>query len=166
MPTGEALLSGYYLNELLLALLARDDPHPGLFDVYARVVELIAGGHEALLQAVLRTYEILLLHEVGLLPQLDMQTLTLAALQADAPYVLVPEGGLRAAHADDRSSLRGAQWTDLQAALIGSDPFAATLRACAEHMAGLKPQLRQLLHYHCGVKTLRTRQMMFDIQAL
>jgi DNA repair protein RecO (recombination protein O) len=33
-------------------------------------------------------------------------------------------------------------------------------------MAGLKPQLRQLLHYHCGVKTLRTRQMMFDIQAL
>jgi DNA repair protein RecO (recombination protein O) len=51
MPKGDALLSGYYLNELLLALLARDDPHPGLFDVYARVVELIAGGHEALLQA-------------------------------------------------------------------------------------------------------------------
>ena len=35
MPTGEALLSGYYLNELLLTLLARDDPHPVLFDVYA-----------------------------------------------------------------------------------------------------------------------------------
>ena len=35
MPTGEALLSGYYLNELLLRLLARDDPHPPLFDVYA-----------------------------------------------------------------------------------------------------------------------------------
>ncbi len=27
MPTGEALLSGYYLNELLMRLLARDDPH-------------------------------------------------------------------------------------------------------------------------------------------
>jgi len=166
MPKGDALLSGYYLNELLLALLARDDPHPGLFDVYSRVVEVIAGGHEPLLQAALRTYEILLLREVGLLPQLDMQTLTLAALQADAQYVLVPEGGLRAAHADDRASLSGAQWTAVQAALQDSAPFAATLRACADHMAGLKPQLRQLLHYHCGVKTLRTRQMMFDIQAL
>ena len=30
MPTGDALLSGYYLNELLMRLLARDDPHrPG-----------------------------------------------------------------------------------------------------------------------------------------
>ena len=28
MPTGDALLSGYYLNELLLTLLARDDPPP------------------------------------------------------------------------------------------------------------------------------------------
>lgn len=30
MPTGDALLSGYYLNELLMRLLARDDPHPAL----------------------------------------------------------------------------------------------------------------------------------------
>jgi DNA repair protein RecO (recombination protein O) len=33
-------------------------------------------------------------------------------------------------------------------------------------MAGLKPQLRALLHYHCGVATLRTRQMMMDLQHL
>ena len=30
----------------------------------------------------------------------------------------------------------------------------------------LKPQLRTLLHYHCGVATLRTRQLMMDLQAL
>ena len=33
-------------------------------------------------------------------------------------------------------------------------------------MAELKPQLRTLLHYHCGVTTLRTRQLMMDLQAL
>ena len=33
-------------------------------------------------------------------------------------------------------------------------------------MAELKPQLRQLLHYHCGVSTLRTRQLMLDLQSL
>jgi DNA repair protein RecO (recombination protein O) len=36
MPTGEALLSGLYLNELLMRLLARDDAHSLLFDHYAR----------------------------------------------------------------------------------------------------------------------------------
>jgi DNA repair protein RecO (recombination protein O) len=30
----------------------------------------------------------------------------------------------------------------------------------------LKPQLRALLHYHCGGGTLRTRQLMMDIQSL
>ena len=73
MPTGEALLSGYYLNELLLTLLARDDPHPVLFDVYASVVAVLASAHEEVLEAALRSYELLLLREVGLLPQLDAQ---------------------------------------------------------------------------------------------
>jgi len=166
MPTGDALLSGYYLNELLLTLLARDDPHPTLFDVYARVVEVIASQHGEVLQAALRSYELLLLREVGLLPQLNVQTMTLGALQPQVRYTLVAEGGLRLAHADDRANLTGAQWADLQATLATDAPFTATLRACAEMSAELKPQLRALLHYHCGTQTLRTRQMMIDIQSL
>ena len=165
MPTGEALLSGYYLNELLLTLLARDDPHPVLFDVYASVVAVLASAHEEVLEAALRSYELLLLREVGLLPQLDVQTLTLAALEADQSYTLVPEGGLRQAYADDRAFLSGAQWTHLQAALAEGSRFTDTLRACAPLSTALKPLLRALLHYHCGVRTLRTRQMMVDIQS-
>ena len=166
MPTGEALLSGYYLNELLLTLLARDDAHPMLFDIYARVVQVIASDQGEVLQAALRTFELLLLRETGFLPQLDLQTMTLRPLALEALYVLVPEGGLRQAHPADRGALTGAQWTRLQAALQDHTPFTTTLRACADMMGELKPQLRQLLHYHCGVKTLRTRQMMMDIQSL
>ena len=166
MPTGDALLSGYYLNELLLTLLARDDPHAALFDIYANVVRVLASEHGEALQAALRTYELLLLREIGLLPQLDTQTMTLGRLIGGAQYCLVPEGGLRQAHSDDRSSLSGAQWTGLQAALRNDAPFTTTLRACAAVANELKPQLRALLHYHCGVKILRTRQMMMDIQSL
>ena len=166
MPTGDALLSGYYLNEILLALLARDDPHAVLFDVYANVVTVLASEHGEALQTALRTYELLLLREIGLLPQLDQQTMTLHPLQPDSRYCLVPEGGLRLAHQDDRATLSGGQWIALQAALHDSAPFTTTLRTCAGVMSELKPQLRALLHYHCGVKTLRTRQMMIDIQAL
>jgi DNA repair protein RecO (recombination protein O) len=164
MPTGDALMSGYYINELLLNLLARDDPHPRLFDVYASVVQVIASGHGEALQSALRTFELLLLREIGLLPMLDAQTMTMNGLDPDARYSLVPEGGLREASDGDRASLDGAQWLSLQTSLADSAPFTTTLRACADVMAELKPQLRALLNYHCGVTTLRTRQVMIDLQ--
>jgi DNA repair protein RecO (recombination protein O) len=167
MPTGDALLSGYYLNELLLRLLARDDPHPALFDAYAATVRVLGSDDaEHTLQPALRAFELLLLREIGLLPTLDMQTATLAPLDPDERYSLKAEGGLgEAAEADTRGSLAGAQWLALQAALDDAAPFAATLREAAA-APELKPQLRALLHYHCGVHTLRTRQLMMDLQAL
>ena len=166
MPTGDALMSGYYLNELLLHLLARDDPHPRLFDIYTHVVQVVASEHGEVLQAALRTFELLLLREIGLLPLLDAQTMTLAQLDADTHYSLVPEGGLRQTSASDRASLTGEQWAVVQQSLGDDAPFTTTLRACAAVMAELKPQLRTLLNYHCGVGTLRTRQMMIDLQSL
>jgi DNA repair protein RecO (recombination protein O) len=166
MPTGDALLSGYYLNELLLRLLARDDPHPALYDVYGATVRVLAGEQPQLLQPALRAFELLLLREIGLLPSLDLQTATLAPLEADQRYVLRAEGGLLEAEDEDpRASLAGSQWEALQRAVDDPAPFEATLRAAAA-MGELKPQLRSLLHYHCGVATLRTRQLMMDLQAL
>jgi len=166
MPTGDALMSGMYLNELLLTLLARDDPHPALFDVYASVVQVIASEHGEALQSALRAFELLLLREIGLLPLLDAQTMTLRGLDPRARYSLVPEGGLRQSDALDRASLSGAQWISLQRSLADTAPFTTTLRACSEVMAELKPQLRPLLNYHCGLSTLRTPQMMIRLQTL
>ena len=167
MPTGDALLSGYYLNELLLRLLARDDPHPGLFDAYASAVQVLASEHGEALQPALRAFELVLLREIGLLPDLKLQTPTLAALEPLGRYSLVPEAGLVQSDAGDgRASLDGQHWMLLQDALDNSAPFAAALPRAASVMIQLKPQLRTLLHYHCGVATLRTRQMMKDLQAL
>ena len=168
MPTGDALLSGSYLNELLMRLLARDDPHPGLFDHYALAVQLLAEKSDAQ-QLILRAFELLLLREVGLLPTLDAQTSTLAPLDARLAYALVAEAGLREAQAGE-ASLNGAGWSVLQRALDDPAPFTATLRAVAELSAGanasLRGQLRTLLNYHCGVSTLRTRQLMRELQNL
>jgi DNA repair protein RecO (recombination protein O) len=167
MPTGDALLSGYYLNELLLRLLARDDPHPQLFDTYAAAVSVLASEHGEAFEPALRAFELLLLREIGLLPVLDMQTLTLGPLEPEGRYSLVPEAGLVASREQDgRASLSGAQWQALQRALDDHAPFSATVRQAAPVIAELKPQLRTLLHYHCGVSTLRTRQLMIDLQAL
>ncbi len=171
MPTGEALLSGYYANELLMRLLAREDAHPRLFDAYAALVHVLAAQEgESLVAAALRAFELLALRESGHLPALDVQTLTLSALQPDQGYRLVAEGGLRTAHADDAAWLTGAQWLALSDALTDEAPLTATLRTAAslpgEQRGHLRQQLRELLHYHCGVGTLRTRQLMMDLQSL
>ncbi len=166
MPTGDALLSGYYINELVMRLLARDDPHPVLFDAYATTVQLLASQSADTLQVALRAFELRLLQGIGLLPTLDAQTATLAPLQRDAPYVLVAESGLREAHEDDRASLPGQDWQHLHEALAEDAPFTDTMQACVNHLPALKTQLRSLLHYHCDVKVLKTRQMMMDLQAL
>ncbi|MDO5692198.1 MAG: DNA repair protein RecO [Pseudomonadota bacterium] len=171
MPTGDALLSGYYANELLMRLLAREDAHPRLFDAYAQLVHVLASEDaEPLVAAALRAFELLLLRETGHLPALGAQTLTFAPLDAEAPYRLVAEGGLRAAHADDACWLSGAHWRALAQALDDAAPFSTALQAVArwpgEARGQLRQQLRELLHYHCGIGTLRTRQLMMDIQAL
>ena len=166
MPTGDAMLSGYYVNELLMRLLARDDPHPALFDAYAMTVQLLASQSVDTLQVALRAFELRLLRDIGLLPDLDIQSATLSALQSDTQYVLLPDAGLREAHDDDRASLSGAQWLALQQALDGNAPFTDTMQACVNSLPELKTQLRVLLHYHCDVRVLKTRQMMMDLQAL
>lgn len=57
------LMSGFYLNELLLKLTERFDPHPQIFDDYAGAVQALScGGSEA---AQLRRFEKRLLEELG-----------------------------------------------------------------------------------------------------
>ena len=178
MPTGDALLTGMYLNELLLRLLAREDPYALLFDAYAAVVRLLAAasaprGADAqaatLVEPALRAFELLLLREVGLLPALDSETTTVQPLDAQARYVLAPESGLQPV-AGQRASLKGGQWQTLHAALYagqhGAESFEQLMRVCKPVAAALKPQLRALLQYHCGNPPLRTRQLLLDLQSL
>jgi DNA repair protein RecO (recombination protein O) len=65
---GRGLMCGFYVNELLLRLLPRDDPHESLFDVYARA---LAGLASQDVSAVLRSFERRLLVELGYAPLLE-----------------------------------------------------------------------------------------------
>lgn len=178
MPSGAALLGGLYLNELLMRLLARDDPFAALFDVYTLVVRLLATQGSAVLEPVLRTFELVLLRELGLLPALDVQTSTQQPLKPRVAYTLHPQSGLCPVSAGARASLDSAHWQELHAALAldgcgqAQEPasaartFAATLQICATLGAALKPQLRHVLQHHCGAPLLRTRQLMMELQNL
>ncbi|MBL8473550.1 MAG: DNA repair protein RecO [Rhodocyclaceae bacterium] len=91
MLAGRALLLGYYLNELLLNLLPREDAHVELFDAYARsIAELGAGGAAA---PGLRRFERILLAELGYLPLLTETAEGGVALDPAGEYVFVPDRG-------------------------------------------------------------------------
>jgi DNA repair protein RecO (recombination protein O) len=157
-----AMFSGFYLNELLLKLLARQDPHPALFDAYADTLAAVAtaltGVEEA---AALRAFELTLLRELGWLPELSRITLTAQALQAEQPYTLHTETGITPA----AGGVEGAMWLALEAALADANHRA--LRAlCALQATALRVPLRNLLHYHLGPAPLRTRQVWQGVQKL
>jgi DNA repair protein RecO (recombination protein O) len=157
-----AMFPGYYLNELLLKLLARQDPHPKLFDAYADTLGALATqagtGDEA---AALRAFELLLLRETGVLPDLAQVTLTAEPLQPAARYSLQAEAGV----APEAQGAPGAAWVAWEAALAHGST-AALRQAVAPHAAALRAPLRALLHYHLGTTPLRTRQVWQGVQRL
>jgi DNA repair protein RecO (recombination protein O) len=164
MITGEALFSGFYLNELLMKLLARHDPHAALFDAYAATLPALAAADDAATQAALRAFELVLLREIGLLPDLRRVSATLEPVTAGRGYALRPETGVAASN--DDLVIGGDQLLALQAALDGGR-LDALRAACAGALAPLRTQLRTLLHYHLGSPHgLRTRSVMVEVQKL
>ena len=164
---GAALLRGFYANELLLALLARQDPHPALFDAYAATLAALAaaGGEREAGAAALRAFELMLLRETGVLPDLATVTLTRAPVQAGGSYLLHPEAGVVDAPAAAANALGGESLAALEAALAMRLP-GALQAACAAVPAALRAQLRKLLQHQLGSRPLRTRQVMLELQRL
>jgi DNA repair protein RecO (recombination protein O) len=166
MPVGESLLAGIYLNELLLRLLPRDDPHPLLFDAYLQAAAALA---QAAMPAppVLRAFELMVLREAGYLPDLSQDGHAHMPLQADARYGLEPDHGLVLSSQPDRPTLDAAQWTALQQALDVEQPFMALIDSLSAPLcSALQPVLRGLLQRHCGVTGFKTRQLVRDVQAM
>jgi DNA repair protein RecO (recombination protein O) len=150
-----ALLCGFYLNELLVKLLARDDPHPLLFDHYVSTLNQLA--HDEPAQIVLRKFERALLKETGVAADLGRSTTTRAAVEAGGDYVVDPEKGAREARAADNwPVVSGKTLLDME-----RDDYADPAT-----QAQSKQLMRFLLAYHLGGAPLNTRQILIDLMQL
>jgi DNA repair protein RecO (recombination protein O) len=87
---GKALMCGFYLNELLLRLLPRDDPHEALFDAYTEAIGGLSTGAHA---PVLRAFEKRLLAELGYAPLLDREAASGMPIDPAQRYVYEPDRG-------------------------------------------------------------------------
>lgn len=152
---GDALLSGYYLNELLLQLLHRHDPQPEIFEAYTRT--LTALGTSARVAVCLREFEIELLRQLGYALDLDREAVTEAPIDPAGYYEYRMEQGPVAVDRD-RGALvfRGAVL-----GAIGRRDFAddAVLRAAGR-------LLRAVIDFQLGGRPLKTRKVLADIHRL
>jgi DNA repair protein RecO (recombination protein O) len=110
-----ALMSGFYLNELLLKLMARDDPNAEVFDGYQEaLVALMAGQPQ---EPVLRIFELRLLQELGY--GLDLtRTVGEGPVSAQGYYHFRPAEGLVASHAAQAGALCGSSLLNLAAGTL------------------------------------------------
>ena len=87
---GRGLMCGFYLNELLLRLLPRDDAHEALFDVYGDALSRLADAMD--FAAILRGFEKRMLAELGYAPLL-MQDADNRPIDPVRRYLYEPERG-------------------------------------------------------------------------
>jgi DNA repair protein RecO (recombination protein O) len=88
---GRGLMCGFYLNELVLRLVPRDDPHEALFDAYG---EALGGLSLGVAQSVvLRTFEKRLLAELGYAPLLEHEAASGAPIEPGRRYTYEPDRG-------------------------------------------------------------------------
>lgn len=89
--TGAALMAGFYVNELIMRLLHRDESHPRLFDDYRDVIFKLADTQTR--ERTLRLFECRLLEAIGYGLTLDRDIVTGETIIADRLYQYVSERG-------------------------------------------------------------------------
>lgn len=150
-----ALLCGFYLNELLVKMLARDDPHPALFDHYIATLNELA--HDEPAPIVLRKFERVLLRETGVGSNLTFCEATRKSVEPQETYVVDPERGPRVARpADTSPRVSGKTLLDMEA----SDYSDTATQTQSKFL------MRYLLAHHLGGAPLNTRQILIDLMQL
>ncbi len=160
--TGRALICGYYLNELLVRLTAREDAHPRLFAAYADALRALGRGDSP--PPVLRRFELALLQDLGYEVGLETAADGVEAVRGGLRYLYIVERGpvpIDEVAADGEASgdqpvLSGQTLLDMAA-----DDFSR-----AETLAQSKLLLRALINHYLGDKPLQSRRVLKELQEL
>lgn len=157
LVTGSALLCGFYLNELVLKLVPREDPHARLYEEYEAALAHLASGAEQ--APVLRRFELELLAELGYALPLTHEADTGRPVDPAERYYYAFERGPRTVAAEP-----GRRYPIVR---------GATLLALAQHdyrspesAAEAKRLMREVLDYYLEQRTIVSRRVVRDLLAI
>jgi DNA repair protein RecO (recombination protein O) len=151
--SGDALLSGYYVNELILHFLHRHDPQPEIFAGYGQTIQALAATGDDVAPC-LRQFEIELLRQVGYALNFDHEYGSLQTLDAEQYYEYRAEQGpVAVGRTEGPLVFKGKMLT-----AIGRQKFSAP-----EVLHAANRLLREVISFHLGGKELKSRKVLLDI---
>lgn len=153
---GEALMCGFYLNELLLRLLPREDPHEVLFEYYADTLKILASSEN--LATTLRRFELKFLQELGYAIPLNLDTDGLAVMENQSYRYEAEHGAYKLNGVQGRYD-NGVQLSGKTLVDMSNDDYSH-----AQTQQQSKQLMRYLLAHYLGDKPLHTRQLLIDLQ--
>ena len=146
LADARSLACGLYLNELVLRLLAPQDPHPPIFEVYRQALRRLATGEER--EAVLRSFEVLLLAGLGYEMPLECDIASGDGLDPSRYYRFIIEQGPVAAMPDS-GAVRGSALIALRTGVFSSD----------SDLKDAKRLMRSVIAHHLGGRSLKSREL-------
>lgn len=155
---GEMLYCAFYLNELLLRLLHRHDPHQALYDAYGRALHALAEKEQ--IEVTLRVFEKRLLQEIGYGLVLESEMVNNVPIDPQATYEYVVNRGPMRVVNDDRGrsseaiTIRGSSLIAL-AQEIFPDPLA---------LQESKTLMRAALRHYLAGKPINTRKLFRNLR--
>lgn len=160
LPAGAALLCGFYLNELLMKLLPREDPHPALWHEYASAMRaLIDDSTPAAQAATLRHFELRLLAELGYAPTLTRDAASGAAIEPNERYHYAFDRGPQLAAGEPRAA-----WPLVRGATLIA--LAMERYPNVEVATEAKRLMRGILDHHLEARRIVSRRVVQDLAAL
>lgn len=152
---GEALMCGFYLNELLLRLLPREDPHDALFARYGEALRRLASHGDS--APALRSFERALLKELGYAMALERDSANGSAINPVKNYRYDPERGpIEAGDSGSESVVSGRTLLDM-----ARDDYTDPL---TQQQA--KSLMRSLLNHRLDYQPLKSRRVFMDLLGL
>jgi len=149
---GNALICGFYINELLMRLLPREDNHPKLFEFYHHTMKILANGDN--LEVALRRFELKLLQELGYEVPLKNNE-NGESIIADKHYIYEAEyGPSELSKSDNGVKILGQTLLDM-----AQDDYKEDNTQLQS-----KQLMRYLINYYLGDKPLNSKQLFTNLQ--
>ena len=154
---GEAMLAAFYINELVMRLAPRQDPHGDLYRIYGETRSRLGGDS---LAWTLRRFERDLLESLGSGFELNEDAEGMS-IDPAARYRIDPEQGPRRLLSDRGRDERSSAATG--SALLA---LAADRQPDADDLASLRLALRSVLSHHLGGRGLKSWEMLGELGRL
>jgi DNA repair protein RecO (recombination protein O) len=151
---GDALICGFYLNELLIRLLLREGTHSGLFKFYHEAIEMLSLKNN--LSVTLRRFELRLLQELGYQVPLKLDGNSQPVLAEKVYRYQAEYGAGDSSESKDGIKVMGQTLIDMNA-----DNYESS-----QTEKQSKLLMRYLIAHYLGNKPLNSKQLFSHIQGV